>query len=132
MMKFAEELEKRNATQEIAASDSDSGEENKAAKFKEKTNFQKLIELINTWEFFFEFLLLAVHPLPYYEKYFDFWIIDMLETKTVYKPVRYLLCEDFLFAFMCCRVYFVVRTIMNFSLFAELYSKKVCMKYGFK
>ena len=88
--------------------------------------------MINTWEFFIEFTILIIHPIPFYEMYFDIEIIDMLETKTMRRPVRYLLCYDFLFAFMCMRVYFLVRTLMNFSIFAELYSRKVCVQHGFE
>lgn len=33
---------------------------------------------------------------------------------------------------MCLRVYFLIRTIMNFSVYAELYAKRVCVKHGFE
>ena len=39
---------------------------------------------------------------------------------------------DFLFAFMFLRCYFVIRTIMNFTAYSNLNSKKVCDKYGFE
>lgn len=55
----------------------------------------------------------------------------MLLTKSTYVDVRYLL-SDFLFAFMFMRVYFLIRTIMNFCPYSELYSKRVCKKYGFE
>lgn len=44
--------------------------------------------------------------------------------------VQYL-TSDFLFAFMFFRCYFLVKTIMNYTEYMELYSKKVCHKYGF-
>jgi hypothetical protein len=90
------------------------------------------LELINTWEFYFEFIILAIHPIPYYEYSFNIDIIDMMGTKKETNPVTYLLCSDFLFAAMCLRVYFLVRTMMNFSIYAELYSKRICVKYGFE
>ena len=100
--------------------------------FKRESNFSKWWKLVNTTEFYFEFLLLAIHPIPYYEHILDIDIIDMLFTKTKTDTVRYLLCYDFFFALMCFRVYFLVRTIMNFSVFAELHSKQICIKYGFE
>ena len=103
-----------------------------SAKFKVKSNFSKWLELINTWEFYFEFTILALHPIPYYEYAFNIEIIDMMGTKKDTNPVTYLICADFLFAAMCFRVYFLVRTMMNFSVYAELYSKRICVKYGFE
>jgi hypothetical protein len=96
-----------------------------------KTNFQKFVSLIFTTEFFVEFIILAIHPFPGYEVRYDIPVIDMLITKSVYLPVTYLL-SDFLFAFMFFRVYFLIRTIMNFCAFSELYSKRVCKKHGFE
>jgi hypothetical protein len=90
------------------------------------------LELINTWEFYFEFTILAIHPIPYYEYFFDINIIDMMGTKKNTMPVRYLVCSDFMFALMCMRVYFLVRTLMNFTVYADLYSKRICAKYGFE
>jgi hypothetical protein len=52
----------------------------------------------------------------------------MLATKSVYLPVRYML-SDFLFAFMFLRVYFVIRTLMNFSPYSEMHAKRICAKY---
>jgi hypothetical protein len=58
-------------------------------------------------------------------------IINMLGAKDKLVPVRYML-GDFLFAYMFLRCYFVVRTLMNFSTFSDLNSKKVCNKHGFE
>jgi len=80
-------------------------------------------------EFAFEFLILAVHPLPYYEREYHFEILDMLSTKTQYVDVRYML-GDFLFAFMLLRVYFLVRTLMNLNLYNDLQSKRICGLHG--
>jgi hypothetical protein len=40
--------------------------------------------------------------------------------------------SDFLFAWMFMRFYYIIRTLINFSVFSELYSKKVCAKYKFE
>jgi len=58
-------------------------------------------------------------------------ILNMLGSKDQYVPVNYML-SDFLFAFMFCRFYFLIRTLMNFSVYSELYSKRVCAKYKFE
>jgi hypothetical protein len=55
----------------------------------------------------------------------------MLGSKDRYVPVKYML-GDFLFAFMFMRFYFLIRTIMNFSAYSDLNSKKTCSKYGFE
>ena len=89
------------------------------------------MKLCLSFEFFFEVLSLVIHPLPYIEKEYVFDIINMLGAKDQYVPVHYML-GDFLFAFMFLRCYFVIRTIMNFSTFSDLNSKKVCNKYGFE
>lgn len=76
----------------------------------------------------FELLILVIHPFPYFEKVYTYYIIDMLSTKSMYVPVHYYL-SDFLFAFMFLRFYYIIRTLMNFSIYSELYSKRVCSKY---
>ena len=55
----------------------------------------------------------------------------MLNTKAMNLTVYYYL-SDFLFAFMFLRVYFLVRTLLNFTVYSDLYSKKVCAKHGFE
>jgi hypothetical protein len=82
-----------------------------------------------TGEFAFEFTLLIIHPIPKYEANYEFMIIDMLSTKSKLVPVQYML-SDFLFAFMFLRIYFLVRTLLNFSLYSDLYSKRICSKFG--
>jgi hypothetical protein len=74
-------------------------------------------------------MILMVHPIPYYDQKYTFEIIDMFVDKSRYVPVDYYL-GDFLFAFMFMRFYFLIRTLVNFSLYSELFSKKVCAKYG--
>jgi len=84
-----------------------------------------------SWEFLFEFTTLAIHPLPNYDAEYIFDIIDMLGSKSKLVAVKYNL-SDFLFAFMFMRIYFLIRTLLNFSIFSDLYSKRVCAKYGFE
>lgn len=93
-----------------------------------ESNFKKWIKLLATWEFAMEFLILSVHPIPYYEREYFVQMLDMLGTKSNYIEVRYML-GDFLFAFMLLRVYFLVRTLMNLNLYSELSSKRICGKH---
>jgi len=84
-----------------------------------------------TGEFLFEFTILVVFPIPYYEKQIDVPVLDMLGDKKDNVIVRYML-SDFLFAFMFLRVYYVIRTLMNFCPYSEMYAKRICAKYGFE
>ena len=55
----------------------------------------------------------------------------MLSSKDQLVDVHYML-GDFLFAFMFLRFYFILRTIMNFSIYSDLSSKKICKNNGFE
>ena len=46
------------------------------------SNFSKFLSLVFTWEFFIEFIILAIHPIPGYEVKYEIPILDMLLTKT--------------------------------------------------
>lgn len=83
-------------------------------KFKKDSYAAKWFKNLISTEFLFEVLLLVIHPLPNFDKEYTFYILNMLGSKNEYVPVKYML-GDFLFAFMFFRVYFVIRTIMNFS-----------------
>jgi hypothetical protein len=55
----------------------------------------------------------------------------MMGDKTQLDDVNYML-SDFLFAGMFLRTYFLIRTLLNFSIYSDLYSKRVCSRYGFE
>lgn len=103
----------------------------KKMKFKKESHIKAWIKKCLSTEFLFEVVILIVHPLPYIEFEYTFFIINMLGSKDALVPVRYML-GDFLFAFMFLRCYFVIRTIMNYTSFSDLNSKKICNKYGFE
>lgn len=69
-----------------------------------------------TFEFLFEFTILCFHPLPYYEKAYTFYFLDM-NSKTEEQPFVYALGANFLYALMFLRVYFIVRTCMNYAVY---------------
>jgi hypothetical protein len=96
-----------------------------------ESNFNKWIKLLFSKKFMFEVMLLAIHPIPYVEKEYPTKILNMLGSKDTYVDVRFFL-GDFLFAFMFFRIYFLIGTILNFSVYSELYSKKICSKFRFE
>ena len=75
--------------------------------------------------FIFEVTLLMISPIPYYDRYITYE--DCKDGITVH----YLLSE-FLVAIMILRMYFLIRTFFNFSLYADAISKKICKNYGFE
>jgi hypothetical protein len=96
-----------------------------------ETNFKKWLKILCSPGFIMEFLILVIHPLPYIEYEYTFKILNMLGSKDQLVDVNYML-GDFLFAYMFLRVYFLLRTVSNFSYYSNLNSKKICSKYGFE
>lgn len=103
----------------------------KAPKIFQESQFSKFLTLIFSWEFLFEFTILAIHSPPGWDKEYTFYFLNMLTNKDTYMPVPYF-ASDFIFALMFLRLYFLIRTLLNFSLYADLYAKKICTKYGFE
>lgn len=76
-----------------------------------------------------EVLLIALHPIPFFD--IEFWIKTInVVNKSQYVLVRYNL-SDFLLAFMFLRIGLLVRSIFNYTMFTDLYAKKLCESYGF-
>jgi len=69
-----------------------------------------------------EILILIISPIPFVEFYVT------IEAKE--GPITYFF-SDFLLALMFFRVFFVVRSIFNYSIYTDAYSKKLCKSYGF-
>ena len=98
---------------------------------EKESHVRKWLKLLCSSTFVMELLVLAVHPLPYVEHQYTNKILNMLSTKDTYVVVNYML-SDFLFAFMFFRFYFLVRTMMNFSVYSEMYAKRICAKHKFE
>jgi len=64
-------------------------------------------------------------PIPYYDFHFT------TGTKLPGKSVTYELSE-LLFGLMVFRFYYLVRTLLKFSIFQDIYSKQICEYYGFE
>lgn len=89
--------------------------------------------LINTksrfgYRFFLEAFVILLCPVPYWDCIITLRGINPTETNFV--PVYYLL-SDFILALMFIRVIFLFRASINYSIFMDIYSKKLCKSYGF-
>ena len=73
--------------------------------------------------FFGEFLVLIICPIPYLEVPVP--IICKNDVRVMYS------LSDFLLALMWMRVFFLIRSIFNYSIYTDAYSKKLCRSYGF-
>lgn len=72
--------------------------------------------------------MILLCPIPYWDMIID---INALNTsKTAPVPVYYLL-SDFILAFMFVRTIFLARAVINYSIFMDIYSKRLCKSYGF-
>ena len=89
--------------------------------------------IINTkatygFHFFVESLLILICPVPY---------CDMIITMPAMNPDKngsvkvYYLLSDFILVFMFVRILFLIRAVINYSIFMDIYSKKLCKSYGF-
>ena len=89
--------------------------------------------LINTksrfgYRFFLEAFVILLCPVPYWDCIITLRGINPTETNFV--PVYYLL-SDFILALMFIRVIFLFRASINYSIFMDIYSKKLCKSFGF-
>jgi hypothetical protein len=89
-----------------------------------------LINTKNTYglSFWTEVILFLLCPIPYYDVIITIHSIG--PDKNALVPVYYLL-SDFILAFMFFRIVFLFRSVINYSIFMDIYSKKLCKSYGF-
>lgn len=72
----------------------------------------------------FEIFILLINPIPFYESY-----VTVTAKKNI--KVTYFLSE-FLISFMVLRIYFILRTIFNYSIYSDSFSKQLCRTYNLK
>ena len=72
--------------------------------------------------------MILVCPIPFFDMIISMKALNV--SKKEKTEVFYLL-SDFLLAFMFLRVLFLFRSMINFSVFLDMYSKKVCAAIGF-
>jgi hypothetical protein len=88
---------------------------------KQKSFFEKT--------FLIECLLLFIFPLPFYEKFIVITYTDTQDNIDDYDLLYFL--GDWLLIFMFFRLFFMYRSFINYSIYTDAYSKKVCKNYGF-
>ena len=76
-----------------------------------------------------EAIALLLCPIPYFDMIINIPAMD--ESMVGYVNCYYLL-SDFTLVFMFVRVIFLVRAVINYSIFMDIYSKKMCMSFGIK
>ena len=67
--------------------------------------------------FVFDVIMLIFIPIPYYDRYI---IIECTGKDTVF------MLSEFMLVFMCLRIYFLIRSMLNYSEFMDPFAKKVC------
>lgn len=77
--------------------------------------------------FCLEILALLIMPIPIYDRYIEG---ETFSTKRGEVHIVYYL-SDILFSLMFVRLFFIFRTLANYSVYTDPYSKTVCRKYGF-
>jgi len=78
--------------------------------------------------FWLEALVFLIWPIPYYDFIIIIQTINPENNGVV--PVYYLF-SDFILAFMWIRCLFILRASFNYTIFMDIYSKKLCKSYGF-
>ena len=78
----------------------------------------------------FELALMCIFPWPFYERYilFSYAVSDGSSTETI---VAEYFMGDFFLAIMILRLFFLYRSVLNYSLYTDAYSKKLCSQNGF-
>jgi hypothetical protein len=78
--------------------------------------------------FWTEAFMMLMCPIPYWDIIIEIPALNGDKTASV--KVYYLL-SDFILAFMWIRIVFLIRAVINYSIFMDIYSKKLCKSYGF-
>lgn len=89
----------------------------------ENTRIRERKRSFITPSFILEVLLIAIHPIPFYDHEFSMNNMDVSD-RAVWVVVTYKL-SDFLLVFMFLRVWLLIRTIFNYTMFTDLYAKRL-------
>lgn len=73
-------------------------------------------------QLFLELLIVGLTPIPFFDLYIK---------KEVNRITFYYFLNDYINAFMALRLYLVIRVFINYSVYTDMYSKKLCEMYGF-
>ena len=79
-------------------------------------------------QFWREAFIFLIVPIPYYDFIITEEVLNL--DKNSYVTVYYLF-SDFILASMFLRFIFIIRAVFNYTIFMDIYSKKLCKTYGF-
>ena len=68
-------------------------------------------------------LIIAVHPLPYFDPKFTVWCINLTD-RSSFVQVTESLSNVFL-ALMFLRIIYLIRSVFNYTMFTDLYAKRL-------
>lgn len=71
-----------------------------------------------------------ISPMPFWEHYVTVYY-QIPEDNGIYQLRCNYFVSDFILAIMFFRFFFLVRSIINYSIYTDAYSKKICLQYGF-
>jgi len=84
-------------------------------------------EVLTFW-FWLEALFLIICPIPYFDLIITMQAPAPARDKEI--PIYYLL-SDFILAFMFVRFFILMRSVFNYTIFMDMYSKKLCKTFNF-
>ena len=76
-----------------------------------------------TTELIFEITIMCLFPMPHYDIYIQFSVNELNDT-------TYFLGE-FLFVCMFMRSYFLIQSLLSYSVYKDSYASELCRAYGF-
>jgi hypothetical protein len=74
-------------------------------------------------QFYFDLVILVLHPVPYFDPTFNLDCINMLD-RTRFITITYRM-SHILLACMFLRLIFLVRALFNYSMYTDKYSKSL-------
>lgn len=97
---------------------------------KKNTKWKKFLKNVFNWTFAWELMICVVHPITFYDVIWNIPSLNM-NTKAEYVDVEYML-SDFLLVLMFFRIYFLLRTMLNYTIFTDLQARKMCAQHNVK
>ena len=78
--------------------------------------------------FWYEAFIFIIFPIPFTDWLYYIKAMKMDKSETV---DVYYLSSDFVLVFMFLRLFFVMRAVFNYSMYTDVFAKKLCRSYGF-
>lgn len=78
-----------------------------------------------------EILWVMIQPIPFWDKFFTGGHFQSQQCNMRYAYAIYRV-NDVLLALMFCRIYFVIKFLLNQTIYTDAYSMYICRKFGFQ